>query len=43
MMLAMTYISKADLESAKALLPGLRELDADLAAILEKTLAKNNQ
>ena len=43
MSLAMAYISKADRESAKALLPRLRELDADLAVILEKALAKNNQ
>ena len=40
MSLAMTYISKGDKESARAYLLPLKELDEDLAAILEKALGK---
>jgi tetratricopeptide (TPR) repeat protein len=38
--LAMSFISKGDRDSARALLPRLKELDESLASILEKSLAK---
>jgi hypothetical protein len=40
MMIAMSYISKRDKESAKKYLPRLKELDEDLAKVLEKALEK---
>ena len=36
--LAMNYIAKGDRDSARELLPRLKELDKDLAQILEKAL-----
>jgi Flp pilus assembly protein TadD len=40
MMIAMSYISKRDKESARKYLPRLKELDEDLAKVLEKALEK---
>jgi Flp pilus assembly protein TadD len=40
MSLAMTYIGKGDRDSARTLLPRLKELDDNLASILEKALSK---
>jgi Flp pilus assembly protein TadD len=40
MVVAMTYVQKGDKETARTYLPVLRELDTELAKVLERALAR---